>query len=1392
MKKLGFLFAFCVSYSISFGQIIELRNPDLNTVKLVNYSPEIPPNNPGQIINKLNNLSELSNWDLISIIKDNIQQTHTRFQQHFKDIPVFQGVAIIHGNENGIFRINGDIIPENKLIGSQIISEEEALQGILNSLDSIRGFYWLNPRINKILQEITNNPDTSYYPYGSLCYVGKDFNLSGNHQLCWKFRVLAEQPLFGKEYFIHAETGEIWAQQDIIHHTEVTGSAQTAYSGTRNIQTDSIATDTFVLREYNRGQGIYTFNMQTGTTYANAVDFVDDDNDWNNVNAQKDEVATDAHWGAEETYDYFLSEHNRNSFDDKGAKIYSFVHYSKDYDNAFWNGSFMTYGDGNTFKPLTALDVCGHEIAHAVTTNTANLIYKNESGALNESFSDVFGQSVEARSRPTQWQWKMGEDITSSGLGLRDMSNPNPYNDPQYYKGIKWYSGTGDNGGVHINSGVQNYWYYLLVEGVSGTNEVGDNYNIDSLGFSKAGKIAYRNLSVYLTPSSTYADARTYGILSAADLYGQCSPEVIAVTNAWWVCGVGNKYDSSSVIADFLADTLVCKTTDTIHFTNRSENFISSSWSFGDGNSSSITNPKHIYSNYGDYTITLTVESCFNQTYDTLEKSFYVHVDSSRDICSAVILPFEGTDTAYQCMGFVYDDGGEGDYGGLKTVIQTIDVPFADSVTFRFLDLDYEDGYDSLYVYLNSENPTNLWRGLTGSNIPNAGDWITLPCSALVFKQFSDPYVVGRGFKVEYYFHRKAPTVDLTLADTVSLCFGDSLNIYPSYQNIYPPEIYFGFPSGFDSSSNYCKTRIDSQLVFMINDACMHQKSYDTVYIDVLNPINTSLSPDTTICFDTDAKIKASVSGGLSNYSYLWNISALDTNIISQSFADTSLVTVIVSDGCSIPDTVSMNVSVLDSLEVDLSQNNNQACLGELITINAISKGGKPNQYSFIWNPNKGNTNSIQHNLDSSQWIHAELTDGCSSNTAKDSIYISIPDNIKTTKPNDTFICFGNSINIDLQTEGGKINNRIITWNDPLLNLDSFELTKSPGTYYLKYTVNDNCVNPDSGSFVIEFLDSISFQLNYGNTDLCMMDSFYYTVTHSGGVDSLRNLFINGSLAVDSATIDIPNTTTLLFTVSDGCSLDKNQNVYLRKSTKDLVIDILRFDSTMCWYDTTGRLDFSTNHKLQDLKISWNNISVVDSSFQGLGPGTYTLFIEDSIGCNAADTFRITRFTETMKGFRDTTIHRGTTAHLYVVNTTSQDWFGEPIIGDNTATEIWVNPIQDTLYWVEAIDINGCFNEDTFLVQVIIPPNYKLPNIISPDNDGNNDFWDISPLGDNGNWILTVSDRQGNRVFHSDNYQNNWNGTDLAGNPLYNGVYFYHLRNKLKGNIFKGYIQIIH
>ena len=127
--------------------------------------------------------------------------------------------------------------------------------------------------------------------------------------------------------------------------------------------------------------------MNQGTSYGNAVDFTDGDNFWNNT-SNLDNYATDAHWGAEMTYDYFFSMFNRNSIDGNGFALVSYVHYGNNYSNAFWDGQRMTYGDGNN-NPFTALDITGHEITHGLTNFTANLVYQNESGALNESFSDI-------------------------------------------------------------------------------------------------------------------------------------------------------------------------------------------------------------------------------------------------------------------------------------------------------------------------------------------------------------------------------------------------------------------------------------------------------------------------------------------------------------------------------------------------------------------------------------------------------------------------------------------------------------------------------------------------------------------------------------------------------------------------------------------------------------------------------------------------------------------------------------------------------------------------------------------------------------------------------------------------------------------------------------------
>ena len=245
------------------------------------------------------------------------------------------------------------------------------------------------------------------------------------------------------------------------------------------------------------------------------------------------------------TLDFYYTKFGRKSIDNNNFVIKSYIHYSRNYFNAFWDGSRMTYGDGsstNGNKPLTALDVCGHEITHGLTSFTANLAYQKESGALNEGFSDIFGNSIEFWARPSKTSWKLGEDFN---YVIRDMANPNAYSQPDTYGGTYWKtttctpSSTNDYCGVHTNSGVLNFWYYLLVNGGSGTNDKGFVYSVTGIGLDKAAAIAYRTLTTYLTSSSTYADARTYSLQSAADLYGAGSAEVTQTTNAWNAVGVG-------------------------------------------------------------------------------------------------------------------------------------------------------------------------------------------------------------------------------------------------------------------------------------------------------------------------------------------------------------------------------------------------------------------------------------------------------------------------------------------------------------------------------------------------------------------------------------------------------------------------------------------------------------------------------------------------------------------------------------------------------------------------------------------------------------------------------------------------------------------------------------
>jgi len=1388
------LFVMIGCATLAYGQ--SQKHPKLSTPQLVDFKVELPDNQYKNIFNKVASLSENTDWKLLNGVKDKLDQTHYRYQQYYKGIKVELGMGITHSNAKGIFRINGDFIPESLIQGQQQITKEVALEKAIAKYPSDK-YYWQDPGMNEILKTVTKNPDTSYYPKGELVYCSKNFKLDTIQQLCYRFSIYSSEPLFGKSIYVSAENGEILAEQDLILHVEVKGKATTAYSGVRDIQTDSTAPTNFRLREFNRGNGIITLNMQKGTNYNSAVDFVDADNNWNNVNANEDEVATDAHWGAEMTHDYFQQEHGRNSFDDKGAIIYSFVHYDVAYDNAFWNGSFMTYGDGNNFKPLTALDVCGHEIAHAVTTNTANLVYQNESGQLNESFSDIFGQSIEIWSRPTQNSWKIGEDITNDGTGLRNMEDPNIKNHPKYYKGNKWYFGTGDNGGVHLNSGVQNYWYYLIANGASGTNEVGNAFNIPTIGLTKAGQIAYRNLSVYLTKSSTHADARLFSIVSAGDLYGNCSPEVIAVTNAWWVCGVGAKYDSASVIAQFKSDTLRCKTATSINFTNLSFNSQIANWKFGDGNTSNTFSPSHTYTNYGKYTVSLIAESCFKNKFDTATAT--IHIDSTFDICEGVLLPLTGSKISNQCHGFVYDDGGEDNYGPSKTVKLTLQIPGADSIKYRFLVLDYENGYDSLVMFHTDTTQAKKIGKFTGNTLPFAGAWQKTTSNTLIFKQYSDPLVEGKGFKLEYQAFRPELTVKFA-SDSTTICYGDSALLNPTYTGTATnPDVRFYYPSGITQSNVFVKPTATTSYIFTVHDPCLGITSRDTFTVVVRAPLSLNLGPDTNICSGQSYTINAISSGGIpASYSYNWSNSANTTSSATLTPTDSTSFYVILKDGCSIPDTATFKLGVYKPLSIDLSSVSGDICPGTLLNLTTTARGGRPNQYVYTWSPTVGNPgapNQSEVINDSITYI-VTLSDGCSTIDAVDSTVINIPAPlILSPKMPDTLLCNGQSLDINFTASGGNNTAYSLAWNDPTLSGYTFNLVPPVGSNFYQAILSDGCMPNDTVSFQADMREPLKLSGSINKNIFCLGESLDLTYFASGGdlanytltfdTFNLNPIFNFRSFKLDSSK-------TYVLKLSDGCSLDTILNFNVAISPSTLKIQTVRFDSTMCWYDQKGRIDIDYQAANEPVTLQWiTGISSSAKSITNLDSGTYSVIISDTFGCSDSKIYRINKFFPIVKTGRDTTIHRGTRAFLWVTKTQSQTWYGDAILTSPSRQTIFVNPIVDTFYTVDAVDINGCDNNDTVWVWVITPPDYKIQNIISPNGDGKNETWNLTPLGELNQFRVTIMDRQGALIYQTEDYQNDWKAETADGTPLPNGVYYFHLQHLHKPIVHKGYIQVI-
>jgi Zn-dependent metalloprotease len=256
----------------------------------------------------------------------------------------------------------------------------------------------------------------------------------------------------------------------------------------------------------------------------------------------KDVAVNEAYDGAGATYDLYHDAYGRNSVDDRGMTLVSSVHYRVGYDNAFWDGSQMVYGDGDgkLFDRFTkSIDVIGHELTHGVTQYEAALDYSDQSGALNESFSDVFGSLVKQKylnQTAAKADWLIGAGLLMPGVkgkALRSMAAPGTaYDDPVLGKDPQpgdmahYVNTTDDNGGVHINSGIPNHAFYLAAKAIGGD------------AWERAGKVWYVTLRDRLRPTSDFKAAATLTVAVATELFGAKSKVANAVAAAWKQVGV--------------------------------------------------------------------------------------------------------------------------------------------------------------------------------------------------------------------------------------------------------------------------------------------------------------------------------------------------------------------------------------------------------------------------------------------------------------------------------------------------------------------------------------------------------------------------------------------------------------------------------------------------------------------------------------------------------------------------------------------------------------------------------------------------------------------------------------------------------------------------------------
>ena len=840
-------------------------------------------------------------FQLISEKEDELKITHSYYQQYYKGILVEGSVLMLHSKEGLVDAANGQVAEFASRETQNVISVDEAK-------NIAKSFF----KVTDVLNEYPVETLIAKIPNGN----GFDFKFAH------KIRISSSNPFVQKDIYVDAKTGKIVNVINLMEDIDTPATANTIYSGTKTITTDSYS-EGYRLRDnlrkietYDASNSILNFNgidySNTTTTWNNStvilsyitlfnnseswwqtavldpkpefyikvkdasnfiiyngkneyydntpspfyfkttslnlsttgtytielweydsivrddfggsfqLDLTAGNHTWS-VNGNSGDYniivgnpAYDVHWGMGKTYDFYKNVFARTSFNNAGAIIKNYVNPPMFHAQKFGtpnqaaaiktpqDAMYYGYGDGIECKPLVSLDVLGHEFTHLVVKyrgdnsglgSMNNLANQGESGALNESFADIFGTCIEFETKPSTANWTIGEEYSIIPSFERSMSDPKSTTLPIKKRQPNTYQSPLSNGywdrspspDVHINSGVQNYWFYLLSQGGSGTNDLGNIYSVTGIGINKARQIAYDNLTIYLgSNTATYNNSFNGSLLAAEALYGNPSPEYTAVRNAWYAVGIPNNSNSSCG-----GTTDLTATSGT--FTDGSgkanyDNNASCKWVIAPAGATQVsinftafdteaTYDKVDVYDGADDTAPLLATWWGNTLPPTITTSAGIGAMCVKFTSNATTAlggwsaDYNATIVAPTCIGVTllttpigtFNDGsGANNYTNNQQCYWYIAPPCATSVTLSLSQLNTELDYDGIAVY-DSLDATNLIGFYSGTTLPAS---ITSNTGSLLVVFISDYINVSQGFTASYTSTGSSYCSDITTVNT--------------------------------------------------------------------------------------------------------------------------------------------------------------------------------------------------------------------------------------------------------------------------------------------------------------------------------------------------------------------------------------------------------------------------------------------------------------------------------------------------------------------------------------------------------------------------------------------------------------------------------------------------